>query len=110
MCLLLTNVDSKLLLPTVKALAQTIESLNDGQRNVFDLVHPKLDLPAQPGNCLYIKSGKAGYGKTYLYKVLYNYARLNARFAASLATNGLAIFNLSDAQTVHPFFVQYAHR
>ncbi|KAI3643012.1 hypothetical protein MP228_012567 [Amoeboaphelidium protococcarum] len=70
--------DHKIAIPSAKTLAQNIESLNYGQHNVYDLLQPKLEMPAQPETAFLLMVKQDKERRIVNYKVLYKYARVNA--------------------------------
>src|SRR5699024_7607456 len=82
---------------------QLYNTLNDRQREAFDVIKAAV-LSARPHpQCFYI-DGPAGSGKTYLYETLYKYLISRNKKVRCVAWTGIAASLLPEGRTVHSTF------
>jgi hypothetical protein len=71
--------------------------LNEGQRKIFDMVTGKPGLQ-------FCVDAPAGSGKTFLFKHLANFVRMNGEICLCLASTGIAAENMQGGRTAHSRF------
>ena len=75
--------------------------LNDGQREIFEVVKDSLYSSDPKQFCI---KPAAGSGKTFLFQLLSAFVRMNGGICLCMASTGIAAWNMENGRTAHSRF------